>query len=530
MQHWYIATLALTAHAAYGCSPAAPKPVPLEVVQPVSTQLPVAPIPDAAVPDAAPPPRIACEPGASIAPAAAPESTLYCVRADGQRHGPYLTLFPDGTTEITGTYKDGKLNGTWQRNHPNGGVAEQGDYVDDLKDGTWRQYGPSGTLLGEHHLSRGSGVERRWYDDGPLYLERTLKAGEAHGALRLFDRAGGPAVVGTRYGTRYDGRHVVGNKATLRLEETWGRGLRQGVRQLWSFGTTILDERYDRSGKLDGAFASWRDRKTPRIQGSYAHGKRVGKWTWFDRYNNKEREGSYRDGKKTGTWVEWLENKLVSSGNYTDDKPDGEFVYYDANGNEVGRFAIKGGTGTMVTFHANRQPATRQQLVNGLPDGVYQEFTATGRVVVEGHYRRDHKHGWWREWNELGALSLEQQWQRGKLDGVVKKYDRGKLVSEAHFKNGKAVGSYTEYRDGNVSLTGQFADDRRVGTWTSLGSERGVVLTATYHAGVLDGPWRQLTGGSVLEGNMVSGRRSGAWTRTERDGTTSVTTIRPEQL
>ena len=44
------------------------------------------------------------------------------------------------------------------------------------------------------------------------------------------------------------------------------------------------------------------------------------------------------------------------------------------------------------------------------------------------------------------------------------------------------------------------------------------MLTSTFKDGVLDGPWRQLVGGAVLEGQMVSGRRSGTWTRTEKGG------------
>ena len=44
------------------------------------------------------------------------------------------------------------------------------------------------------------------------------------------------------------------------------------------------------------------------------------------------------------------------------------------------------------------------------------------------------------------------------------------------------------------------------------------MLTSTYKDGVLDGPWHQLVGGAVLEGQMVAGRRSGDWTRTEKGG------------
>jgi hypothetical protein len=40
----------------------------------------------------------------------------------------------------------------------------------------------------------------------------------------------------------------------------------------------------------------------------------------------------------------------------------------------------------------------------------------------------------------------------------------------------------------------------------------------TYKDGVVEGPYRELTAGSVIEGPMVAGRRSGTWTRTDKGG------------
>ena len=44
------------------------------------------------------------------------------------------------------------------------------------------------------------------------------------------------------------------------------------------------------------------------------------------------------------------------------------------------------------------------------------------------------------------------------------------------------------------------------------------VLTTTSAAGVLDGPWRQIVDGTVLDGAMAAGRRAGTWTRTDAAG------------
>ena len=54
--------------------------------------------------------------------------------------------------------------------------------------------------------------------------------------------------------------------------------------------------------------------------------------------------------------------------------------------------------------------------------------------------------------------------------------------------------------------------------WTEYAADGAVILTATYKDGVLDGPWRQLVDGVVLEGTMVAGRRTGTWTRTDKSG------------
>lgn len=480
------------------------------------------PIVDAGVPtpDTPPPPKLACGDGTTAIAAPYPEPSWFCTRGDGVRHGAFITLYPDQQIEIAGSYKDGALAGAWERRSPSGAIAETGSYVAGQRDGMWRQLGPGGELLGQYTMKLGTGTEKRWLADGTLYSETAMKHGVPHGPLRIYDRGGVVVEAATWRAGVIDGRRVVGGKSTLRIEETYVRGTRRGARKIWQFGSLIADELYDAKGKLDGAFTLWRDRKTPRVVGTYAHGKRVGTWTWTDRNNRKEREGSYAADQKTGTWTEWLDGKLVSRGTFDAGKPDGDFIYYDRTGAELGRSRIARGTGTMLTFHPNKKVATRTQLVNGLMEGVYEELTPRGTLVVQGRYLRDDKHGTWREQTEAGVPVLEQQWKRGKLDGTWKKYEAGKLAVTATYKDGLADGPYIEYRDGKQALVGQFAADRRTGTWTAYDAEGSVTLVATYKDGVLDGPWHQRVGGSVIDGEMAAGRRAGTWTQTDRAGQT----------
>jgi uncharacterized protein len=509
----------LTSTAACGSGPAAPRAAPREPPPPPPRTVELVEIQiDAGVPDAPEPPQLACEPGTAAELARPPDPTWYCARPDGTRHGPFVTLFPDGSIAITGGYKGGALDGPWERHRETGAVIETGSYAAGQKTGTWRMFGPTGALLGEYEMTAGTGTEKWWLDDGTLYGERALRAGAPSGAARIYAPDGTPLVAAQWVGGKLDGPHTVGTKATLRLEETFARGLRRGSRQIWLFQTPLVDESYDRRGKLDGDYTIWRSKKIMRAHGRYAHGKRDGVWTWNDRDGNPERIGSYVDGKRDGEWTEWFDGKNVFTGNYTQGKPDGEFVYHDHSENELGRFEIKGGTGTMLTFWPNKKVASRQHLYQGVADGLYQELTNRGKVVVEGHYRNDLRHGAWKEWTPDGVPTLEQTWKRGKLDGVVRKYVDGKLASEATYKDGKASGKYVEYRSGKPAVTGQFADDRKTGVWTEYDAGGHVTLTATYRDGVLDGPWHQLVGGVVLEGTVTQGRRTGTWTQTDKAG------------
>lgn len=473
---------------------------------------------DAAIPDAPEPPKLACESGTAPMPATAPEPTWYCTRPDGTRHGPFITLLPDHSIEISGTYRDGTLDGLWERHDVGGAIVEQGAYAAGQKTGRWRQSSPTGTTLGEYDLVAGTGVEKRWFDDGPLYSETTLKAGVPNGPTKLYTHDGTLIDLMQFTAGKLDGTHAFGTRNTMRFEETFSGGVRRGQRKVWLQGQLIADETFDRRGREDGPYTSWRSAKITRVKGQFSSGKRVGAWLWNDRDGKKEREGNYVNGKRDGEWSEWSDDKLVFTGTYDAGKPNGDFIYYGRNGNELGRFTITDGTGVMLTFHSNGKASSKQRIYKGVEDGVYQELTFRGKVVTEGRYSGGVKHGVWKEWTADGVLVLEQLWKRGKLEGSVKKYLDGKLDMEATYADGKAEGAYAEYRLGKPAVTGQFAGDLRTGTWTHYNADGAVVLTATYKSGVLDGPYRELAGGIVFEGQMTGGRRTGTWTRTDKAG------------
>ncbi|MGE0397905.1 MAG: hypothetical protein AB7T06_14495 [Kofleriaceae bacterium] len=519
MQFLHTCAFVLTTAAACGSQPSGQKIAPAE---PPPTIVAQAAIDAAVIEDApAPTPRLACDAGTTIRQAPAPELAWYCVRADGTRHGPFQTTFPDDTIEIAGAYRDGQLDGAWSRRAPGGAIVEDGAYAAGVKTGTWTQRTRMGNVLGTYTMTNGTGTEKAWYDSGVLYSERALRRGIPHGTERTY-APDGTFVSAARYENgKLDGQKVFGSRQSMRFEESFTNGVRTGKRTIWVQGTLIAEENYDRAGRLDGTYTLWRRARVMRLRGTFDHGKRVGQWTWWDRGNNKEKEGAYVAGERDGLWQEWWEGKLVFSGRYAAGKPDGDFVYFDRAAREIGRFSIVGGTGTMLTFHINKRPSSRQYLYQGTPAGIYQELTPLGKVVVEGRYRNNQKHGTWKEWTADGVPTLEQTWKRGKLHGTVKKYVDGKASLVATYTDGRANGPYTEMRGDRPALTGQFVDGQKDGTWTTYAPDGTVLLVATYVGGTLQGPWRQLVDGAVLEGTMEAGRRVGTWTRTDRGGVVS---------
>ncbi len=440
--------------------------------------------PDAAIgaPDASPPRLIACADGAL--PLASIGPTWACTRPDGTRHGPFVTLDPAGSIAVRGAYRDGALDGPWERHHPDGSLAERGAYAAGVKTGPWEQHASTGALLGSYDIVDGTGVETAWLDSGIKAREIEYAGGAV--VRRTLFAPDGTEVSSVHWADgKYDGKRVTGTRATVRSEETFKAGLRTGKRTLWLLGHKLVEDHWDADGRLHGAFALYRPGNVIRAQGKHAHGKRVGAWVWFDKFKDIEREGTYVNGRRDGTWTERADGKVSFVGHYAGGKPDGDFIYYGAKGDELGRSTLEAGRGVMKTFHANGRVASETTFAGGVENGPYRERTPRGTLVVEGAYRSGDRHGAWTTWTASGQLLTEAHYAAGKLDGTVKKYVGGTLATEITYAHGKAAGAYVEYRAGVPAVTGQFVDDRRDGTWSFKRAD-GTTATAHYQAGVLD--------------------------------------------
>jgi uncharacterized protein len=467
----------------------------------------------------APPPLLECPPSTRPTPITLEGNPGWaCADREEILSGPFLTTYPDGATELSGSYKSGLLHGPWRRLYPSGKTAEAGAYLAGKKDGTWQLTTEGGGLLGDYQMKEGTGVEKRWYADGQLASERSYKDGLLDGPSAVYAAGGTPLYQAAFRTGVLDGARKLGLPGQLRVEDEWAKGVPRGPRKIFRRERSAVEQTFDEDGVLVGPYIAWRDRVTMREKGAYVAGKRHGLWRWFDRSRALEREGTYDHGARHGRWRQWSGGRLVMQGHYAKGKPNGVFLYWKSNGAGLaGRCTMRGGTGVMTTFHDNGEPAVKTQMVRGVRQGLYRELSPQGRVLVEGTYKDDQRDGPWIERDLAGRRARESTYAAGKLTGVMRRYAAGVLVVEQAYVGGLREGPYRELspRASQAAverITGEYAADRKSGEWIYRDDDGRPALVLNYQDGELHGAWQELDDGKiVVHGQYERGRRSGLW-------------------
>lgn len=110
-----------------------------------------------------------CPPGTEPHGGAPPHGYhLFCLDADGKRHGPFLQWDDAGRMRLRGHFEHGRRDGHWVQWQLSGEKSSESDYRDDLL----------------------HGVEMNWYPNGQLWTRREFRAGKPHG-VTVYYRADG---------------------------------------------------------------------------------------------------------------------------------------------------------------------------------------------------------------------------------------------------------------------------------------------------------------------------------------------------
>ncbi len=173
-------------------------------------------------------------------------------------------------------------------------------------------------------------------------------------------------------------------------------------------------------------------------------------------------------GRKQGPWIGKYENgKKKYVGSFLDDKPVGEFKYYDAFGT-LTKIVDHRGDSSLATF-----------------------YHTTGKVMGTGKYFKKEKVGIWKYYDEEGDISLEEPYVAGKLEGLcITYYKDGAVTRKQEFVNGEKHGKCTDYfKNGKMKFSGKFVDGNLDGYIVHYHPNGLEWQRGKYKAAVKDGKW-----------------------------------------
>jgi antitoxin component YwqK of YwqJK toxin-antitoxin module len=116
----------------------------------------------------------------------------------GIPEGKKMTWNPDGSEAVTCSYRKGQLHGRYTAWYPGRVIRMEGNYAEGREDGIWLYFDVSGKVIGKGNFTRGTGIQKAFYDNGALKQLTRYTDGEKDGD-EIFYRPDGTMEVINHY-------------------------------------------------------------------------------------------------------------------------------------------------------------------------------------------------------------------------------------------------------------------------------------------------------------------------------------------
>ncbi len=339
---------------------------------------------------------------------------------------------------------------------------------------------------------------------------------------------------------------------------------------------TISSEGYLNNGVPDGYWKSYYPTGILKAEGNRDSTKLDGAWKFYNEEGVLQSVIRYTDGIKNGVRETWRDSCLIAAEPYVNDRQEGLSKYYYpdgtlrrqvpfSDGREQGRgFHFRPDSVVDVILTYKSGVLTNEQEINrtnrlGLKQGVWMEFYPNMNVRVEGTYKDDLKHGFWKYYRRDGNLIRIERWimgvlqvddketanievrreihpstgamasigsyQNGVKEGVHQTFDEnGEPIGAELFSNGilLAKGRYDDrgrkqgkweyfYEDGTLKATGNYVDDFKNNEWKYYFQDSTLEQRGRYILDAPDGTWKWFfnDGNIRKEQQFVDGLESG---------------------
>jgi antitoxin component YwqK of YwqJK toxin-antitoxin module len=156
-------------------------------------------------------------------------------------------------------------------------------------------------------------------------------------------------------------------------------------------------------------------------------------------------------------------------------------------------------------------------------DGKYKEYYPSGKVFVEGQYRRGRQDGEWTFYFDNGKLNRKANYNNGKPDGPREIFRAdGTLASKRGFSDGLRDGEWITYdATGKIPLTHEiYSKGKEEGVWKYWHPNGKQKQQISLKQGVRHGATTEWDdkGEKRFEANFVEGKLEGTATRWFPDG------------
>lgn len=177
----------------------------------------------------------------------------------------------------------------------------------------------------------------------------------------------------------------------------------------------------------------------------------------------------YHHGQRNGLFRQWYANgQLEIEGSFLNDLPEGSWKRYNEEGLLILECECTQGeiVGEATSYYPNGQCSRRWLNQKGKLHGASIIYDMSGQTLLKEHY------------------------QRGRREGLLKRWQVNILVERSHWKNGEQHGIYESF------------------WWDGQPLEQG-----SYEQGLRDGPWKRYWYGGALAwvGGYRAGQRADLW-------------------
>lgn len=356
----------------------------------------------------------------------------------GQKTGEWVSFFGMGNYfRVKENYKKGKLHGKQLKFIESSGklhskqIYKNGKIIESYK------YHDTGEIKELKKYVKGNAEHYKY-----TYYFKNGQIGEKGSFSGLYSSSHGDKLNG-------DGKFLVYHEnGTLHYKQNWKKGLivDDEVNYFCDDGTRHKKESYV-DGKINGEvidywcpsafFSAIKIKDRIHSKGKYSNGQKVGLHLRFSRDGQIIKEGNYKNGIKVGVHSSYFDNGEVKEIiNYNNDGvKNGENVYYKVNKKNK----------RILIYKQNFIPCPHNKAI-ACQHGKQVEYNwETGQIKSEKYYKFN-KYDGEHKYYEDGKLSYTNYRNE---DGYKFEYyyKDGKIRSKGEFKNGEKIGNWVEYNE-----------------------------------------------------------------------------------